>query len=50
MTLLPGCHSVMQYQRKSLKEVLNQSDIVTLHVPETVQTKEPGQQNQYKIF
>ena len=25
--------------RKSLKELLNRSDIVTLHVPETSQTK-----------
>ncbi|MEO5681419.1 MAG: phosphoglycerate dehydrogenase [Chitinophagaceae bacterium] len=36
--------------RKSLKEVLNQSDIVTLHVPETAQTKNLINKANIKFF
>lgn len=36
--------------KKSLKEVLQQSDIVTLHVPETVQTKNLINKSNIKFF
>ncbi len=36
--------------KKSLKDVLNQSDIVTLHVPETLQTKNLINKSNIKFF
>lgn len=47
VTRLPLGNAV---SKKSLKEVLNQSDIVTLHVPETVQTKNLVNKTNIKYF
>lgn len=47
VTKLPLGNAV---SKKSLKEVLSQSDIVTLHVPETVQTKNLINKNNIKYF
>src|ERR1700712_2340658 len=47
VTKLPLGNAV---SKKSLKEVLNQSDIVTLHVPETVQTKNLINKTNIKYF
>ncbi len=47
VTRLPLGNAV---SKKSLKEVLNQSDIVTLHVPETAQTKNLINKTNLKYF